>query len=407
MEVLGPTDHVVVVGAGLAAWRFAEELRRREFAGAITIIGDEAHPPYDRPPLSKQVLSGQWPLEQTLLATPERRANANVNLLLGTPAVSLDAAGTTVTLADGRTVSGTRVVVATGTRARRLRLTATDVHYVRTYDDVATLGERLSHLVEGDTVAVIGAGFIGAEAATALRKRGLHPVVLEAASRPLVSVLGDEVAGWLGDVPANFEVELRCHQVVSDVTSQADGNVVHFADGTSLEARAVIAGVGAVPATEWLTGSGLEVENGLVVDANLHASPTVAALGDVARFAWPSVNGTASVRIEHWQVASDHAARLAQYWTSGEPVRTLLVPYFWSDQYGAKIQVLGHPHPSDAVAMVHGDVASGKWLALYHRAGVVSGVVTLRQPRALMLSKPLLESPTSLADALERAPWAV
>ncbi len=405
MPGLSPADHVVVVGAGLAGWRTCEELRRHGYAGRLSLIGDEPHSPYDRPPLSKQVMSGKWTLEHTTLATPEKLAAADVELLLGAGATHLDVAARSVTLSDGRVVTGTHVVIATGARARRLAFHHDALFEVRTRDDVARLTTRLSALDPGEVVAIIGAGFIGAEVATALAARGLRPVVLEAAARPLLGVLGEEVSRWLASLPGDAGIDVRADQRIAGVEAvgdEGDAEVV-FEDGARLAARAVIVGVGAQPNVEWLEGSGLVLDNGVVVDERHQCAVHVAAVGDVANFAWSGGEAGEHVRVEHWQVATDHAAALARYWTTGEePGR--LIPYFWSDQYGRKIQMLGHPRRDDDVRRVK-ETDAGQWLGLYSRRGLVTGLVALNQPRALMLSKVLLETPTSLDDALLRAPW--
>lgn len=405
--MLRSSDHVIVVGAGLAGWRFVEAVRREGYDGALTLIGGEPHPPYDRPPLSKQVLSGKWEVDRTTLATPELVEKNQVTLHLGTPALNLDVSATTVHLGDGTSIGGSHVVIATGAKARRLPFSAAGrIHTVRSRDDVVGLNHVLSIQTPGCEVAIIGGGFIGAETATSLRGRGFVPVVLEAALRPLVNVLGAEVSSWLGNLAGDAGIELRNEQAIADVVATDDGFAVLFADGTELEVAAVIVGAGAVTNDEWLKTSGLTVDNGVVVDENLLATERVAAIGDVARFMWKSTVGTELVRIEHWQVANDHAAHLAHYWMTGESPASLMVPYFWSDQYGKKIQVLGHAKSTDEVTRVAGSIGEGKWVALYSREGTVTGVVALSQPRALMLSKPVLEEPTSLEDALKRAPWA-
>ena len=401
MPGLAPSDHVVVVGAGLAGWRTCEELRAAGFAGRLTLIGDEPYPPYDRPPLSKQVMSGKWTIEHATLATADKVAALRVDLVLGAPATHLDVESTSVTLGEGRVVTGTHVVIATGARAKRLPLHREFLFEVRRREDVTRLTDRLSALAPGDVVAVIGGGFIGAEVATAILARGLRPIVLEAASRPLVGVLGEEVSRWLEDVPSEGGVEVRTLQRIVAVEAVGDaGDVdVLFEDASRLRARAVVVGVGAQPNVEWLAGSGLSIDDGVVVDEHQLCRPRVAAVGDVANFAW----GDEHVRIEHWQVAADHAGALARYWMSGED-GAAFVPYFWSDQYGRKIQVLGHPRRDDEVCRVR-DTGAGQWLGLYSRDGVVSGLVALNQPRALMLSRGLLVEPTRLEDALARAPW--
>jgi len=404
---LSSNDHVVVVGAGLAGWRFVEALRREGFTGAITLVGEEPFAPYDRPPLSKNVLVGKWDVEKTTLATPEKIVASGVELRLGQRATALDVATSSVQLADGSSIAGTFVVIATGTRARRLGYSADDVvHTLRGRRDVEGLNDALARAGEGSAVAVIGGGFIGAEVATALHARGFSPVILEVAERPLLGVLGPEVAGWLEGLPQDAGIELRTSQQIADVVARDEHVVIRFVDGDELVVPTVVVGAGAVVNEEWLTSSGLEVDNGVVVDENLLATENVGAIGDVARFTWQSALGPQRVRIEHWQVANDHAAHLAHFLTTGNSLAHTLVPYFWSDQYGKKIQVLGHPSPHDDVVMVSGSIVEGRWVALYSRAGLVSGVVTLANPRGLMLSKVLLDEPTSIDDARSRSPWS-
>ena len=395
---LTSTDHVVVVGAGLAGWRFIESLRRDGYEGKITLIGDEPYAPYDRPPLSKQVLSGKWEIDKTVLASDEALESANITSIFGVSATSLDVMSHTVTLENGETVSGTHIVIATGTRARRISFSDESlVHTIRNRKDIEGLNALLATVPEGATIAVIGGGFIGAEAATALKARGLTPVVLEALQRPLIGALGDQASQWLLPLASNAEIELRISQVIRDVS---DGSVV-FADGSTLEVAAVVLGVGAEVNTEWLQSSGLVLDGGVVVDEHLLASPTIGALGDVAKFPFKGE----LTRIEHWQVATDHAAALSLHWAKGEKAPDM-VPYFWSDQYGKKIQMLGHPHPSDDVVKVAGSDEEGRWLALYSRGGVVTGILSLSQPRWLMVSKVLLDEETTLTRAMELQPWA-
>ena len=395
---LTSTDHVVVVGAGLAGWRFIESLRRDGYEGKITLIGDEPYVPYDRPPLSKQVLSGKWEIDKTVLASDEALESANITSIFGVSATSLDVMSHTVTLENGETVSGTHIVIATGTRARRISFSDESlVHTIRNRKDIEGLNALLATVPEGATIAVIGGGFIGAEAATALKARGLTPVVLEALQRPLIGALGDQASQWLLPLASNAEIELRTSQVIRDVS---DGSVV-FADGSTLEVAAVVLGVGAEVNTEWLQSSGLVLDGGVVVDEHLLASPTIGALGDVAKFPFKGE----LTRIEHWQVATDHAAALSLHWAKGEKAPDM-VPYFWSDQYGKKIQMLGHPHPSDDIVKVAGSDEEGKWLAIYSRGGVVTGILSLSQPRWLMVSKVLLDEETTLTRAMELQPWA-
>ena len=404
--MLQPSDHVVIVGAGFGGWRLVEALRRDDYDGAITLLGEETYAPYDRPPLSKHVLAGKWDVERATLATPERLAASNVTLRLGVRAIGLDIEANSVELEDGSRIDGTHIVIATGTRARRLPFSADDdILTLRNRDDELRMRHELERLDEGSVVAVIGGGFIGAEVATQLKSRGFVPIVLEAALRPLIGVLGPDVSSWLEHLAADAQIELRNDQRIRDVERDADEFVIRFDDVDDLRAALVVVGAGALPNFEWLEGSGLTLDHGVVVDENLLAREHIAAIGDVARFSWPNIMGEELVRIEHWEVANVHANALAHYWMTGEGAAALMVPYFWSDQYGKKIQMLGHARPDDDVVRVSGSPEEGKWLALYSRGGVVTGIVTLSQPRALMLSKHLLESPSTLEGALSDAPW--
>ena len=395
------------MGAGLAGWRFVQALRRDGFSGSISLIGDEAHHPYDRPPLSKQVLKGAWEKDKTLLAHASDLDDANVDALFGVSATALDVATTTVSLSDGRVIRGSHVVVASGTRARRLPFSADkEMLALRNLDDVENLLQAVENLAPHTTVVVIGGGFIGAEVATALKTRELSPIVLEVAERPLLNVLGPQVSEWLIGLASDAGIELRCSQNISDVTFEDGLFRVHVGDDV-LATPVVVVGAGAMPNTEWLGSSGLDITNGVAVDEFLMATSHVGAIGDVARFKWLHGPFEEMVRIEHWQVANDHAQELAKILIQGSDVAgpVKLVPYFWSDQYGKKIQMLGHTSPSDEVTRVTGSPEEGKWLALFHRSGVITGAVSLNQPRGLILARPLVSEHANIGEALELKPW--
>jgi 3-phenylpropionate/trans-cinnamate dioxygenase ferredoxin reductase component len=404
---LGPGDHVIVVGAGVAGWRFVEFVRRDGFDGAITLIGDEPHAPYDRPPLSKQVLAGRWAAEKATLATPEKLRESLATVLLGERVVALDVEARAVELAGGTRVDGTHVVIATGARARALSYPSSgELMTLRTFDDAVRLQAMLEGLAPESVVVVIGGGFLGAEAATSIKARGHVPIVLEAAERPLITVLGDAVSAWLTLVPRAAEIDVRTSQRIRDVVVAGRGVTILLEDGEAIEAAAVLAAVGSTIETEWLAPSGLTLDGGVVVDANFEAAPHVGAVGDIAKFPLRGVDGDELVRIEHWQVAVEQAIELAHFWTSGEPSSTRLIPYFWSDQMGKKIQLLGHPRPSDDVRLVSGSPEELKWVAIYSRHGLVTGVVALSNPRGLTKSRVLLTEVTTLEDALALAPWS-
>ena len=387
------TSRVVIVGASLGGVRTASALRREGFTGEIIIIGDEAHEPYDRPPLSKQILLGKWGTEKLALLNETTHAELNAQWMLGSAAVALRSVdnGHVVELADGSQVAGDIVVIATGTRARRLPFSAdSQLFAVRTLDDTTALLAAVESLAAGTRVAVIGAGFIGAEVATALKARELVPAVYETQPRPLNAVLGESAARWLEQLPADAEVEVRVNQSISDVIATASGVTVVTTDGSEEYALGVL-GVGALPNTEWLTTSALTIDRGVVVDGSLQAMPGVYAVGDVASFPFERAGRREVIRIEHWQIANDHATYVAQHICGNAASAFSTVPYFWSDQYGKKIQMFGHPHADDDIEIVLGSVDDGKWLAHYRHDGVITGVLALNNARELMLSKPLLE----------------
>jgi len=387
------SSRTIIVGASLGGVRSATALRREGYAGEIVIIGDEPHQPYDRPPLSKQILMGKWGPEKLALLNETTLPELGAEWHLGSAAVSLtsDGATHTVALSNGTTLNGDTVILATGTRARRLPFSAdADLFAVRTLDDTTELLARIESLATGTRVAVIGAGFIGAEVASALHARELVPVVYETQPRPLNAVLGETAATWLEGLSAAAGVDVRVNQSIVDVLSSEDGITVVTSEGSEDFALGVL-GVGALPNSEWLAESPVTIERGVVVDGSLQAAPGIYAVGDVAAFPFERAGRREVIRIEHWQIANDHASYVAQHVTGKAAGPFTTVPYFWSDQYGKKIQMLGHPAPSDEIEMVQGSVEDGKWLAYYRHNGVITGVLALNNARELMLARPLLE----------------
>lgn len=404
MDALAPGDGAVVVGGGVAGWRLCEGLRRYGFTGPITLVGDDPHAPYDRPPLSKQVLAGTWDPERATLARPERLAELGIDARLGRRAVALDVEAGAVTLDDGSRLGGARVALALGVRARAMHVpTAGALATVRSLDDALALRGRAERLEPGARVAVIGGGFLGAEIATSLKARGLEPVVLEAAVRPLVGPLGEAVSTWLAPIAAGYGVQVRTGVRLNDVIEYVSGVRVELEDGV-LEAALCVAAVGSALDLAWLDDSGLNLDDGIVVESDLAAAPRVAAIGDAARVI--EVQGERGARREHWQVAIDHAEELARAWAGAPPSPVIPTPYFWSDQYGQKIQLLGRPRPDDEAVLVAGAPGEARWLALYVRDGAVTGAVSLSHPRALMRVKPLIDRTAHLGEALAAAPWA-
>ena len=393
---------ITIVGASLAGVRAAESLRRQGFDRPITLIGDEAHAPYDRPPLSKQFLAGEWDADRLALTKPEKLAEFDLDLRLGVRAAGFDLGRRRLTLADGDTLDVDGLLLATGARCRTLPGTEGmgGVFTLRGLDDAEAI--RVAFDAGPSRVVVVGAGFIGAEVAATARQRGLEVTLIEALPQPLARVLGDEMGAVCAAVHRDHGVDLRVGVGVDAVDAGADGNVerVRLSDGSVVEAEVVVVGIGVVPNTEWLEGSGLTIDNGVVCDETCLAAPGVTAAGDVAR--WPNRRFDEVMRVEHWDNAVEqggHAARrLLQSDDEAEPFTP--VPWFWSDQYDRKIQLAGRIRPDDEMRIVTGSVEERRFAALYGRAGRLVGVLGFNRPRHVMQYKSLIENGTSFADAL-------
>lgn len=409
-DALARDGSVVIVGASLAGLRAAQELRERDFSGSLVMVGEEVHYPYDRPPLSKQVLAGSWPPERAVLAGRERLAELGIELRFGRRAEALDAAARRVTLDDGTVLEADGVVLATGARPRLLPGTE-EVHGVsvlRTLDDCERLRAAILDAGPGCKVVVVGAGFIGSEVAATCAGLGCTVTVLEALAVPLGAALGELVGGAVGALHERHGVELRTGAAVTAVRESArDGAAfeVELGDGDVLPADVVVVGIGVVPNVEWLEGSGLELSNGVVCDEALFAAEGIVCAGDICRWTWRHLDEEQSLRIEHWEVASQMGTAAARSLLGGRRHAAPFdpVPYFWSDQYGLRIQMLGHPESTDEVAVVDGglDDEDAKFVAVYGRRGRLSGVLAVSRPRQLMAFRPLLVSGASFAEAVQ------
>ena len=393
---------VTIVGASLAGYWAAETLRRDGFEGRISLIGDEHHAPYDRPPLSKKYLAGDLNDDRLALTTAERLADLQLDLRLGCSATGLDVAGRTLEV-DGAAEPFDGLVIATGTRCRTLPGTAglAGVHTLRTRDDAAAIRDALADGAR--RLMVVGAGFIGAEVASTAIGRGVEVTMVEALEAPFGRVLGVEMGAVMADVHRHHGVDLRTGVGVDEVLG--DGRVagVRLADGATLDVDLLLVGIGVVPNTEWLEGSGLTLDNGVVCDGTCLAAPGVVAAGDVAR--WPNPRYGELMRVEHWDNAVQqgvHAARrLLQSDEEATPFAP--VPWFWSDQYDRKVQLAGRPHPDDEVRVVAGSTAEHRFAAFYGRDGRFTAALGMNRPRQVMQSKGLLEAGASWDEALEFA----
>ncbi len=428
---LATDGSVTVVGASLAGLRTVQGLREHGFTGRITLVGDELHYPYDRPPLSKQVLAGTWPPERVVLADYHALHDLGVDVRVGRRAVSLDADAGRIELDDGAVVDADRVVVATGARPRTLPGTdgIDGVHVLRTLDDCESLRHRVAAAGTGARVVVVGAGFIGSEVASTCTGLGCAVTVIEALATPLAPALGERIGAACGALHGRHGVDLRTG---TGVVAIGPDRTVELTDGTSLPADVVVVGIGVVPNVEWLDGSGLTIDNGVVCDAALFAADRVVAVGDLARWNWRHHGDEELVRIEHWEVASQMGSAAARHLLAGRASAPDFdpVPYFWSDQYGLRIQVLGRPWPTDDVAIVHGAIPGekgstsgragdgpadtgatgaspaegtepdGKFVAIYGREGRLTAALAISRPRQLMAFRPLLVAGASWDAAL-------
>jgi 3-phenylpropionate/trans-cinnamate dioxygenase ferredoxin reductase subunit len=372
---------ITVVGASLAGLSTVRALRAEGYDGELVVVGEERHTPYDRPPLSKDFLKGDLDADALALGDADEYENLDVQWLLGERAVRLDPVARTVTLAGGRYVRTDGVVVATGAGPRTLPGTdgLSGVHTLRTLDDAQALR---AELLDGlPRVVVIGAGFIGAEVASTAHRLGLHVTVVEALDVPLERQLGREMGLVCSSLHSDHGVRLLCGTGVAELIGEERVTGVRLADGLVLPADVVVVGVGVRPATDWLAGSGVQVDDGVVCDAGCSTSvPGVVAVGDVARC--PNAFTGRHTRIEHWSNATEQARTAARTLLTGVSAPApLTAPYFWSDQYRVRIQLAGHVTPDAEPEVVEGDVDSRSFTAVYRREGTPVAVLSLNQPK--------------------------
>jgi NADPH-dependent 2,4-dienoyl-CoA reductase/sulfur reductase-like enzyme len=370
---------VAVIGASLAGLSAARALRAQGFTGDLTIVGAEHRRPYDRPPLSKQFLAGDIGADDLALEADDEDLQAD--WLLGVTATDLDPDSRSVGLSDGSRVYADGFVLATGSRARRWPGTENlaGVHVLRTIEDAARLRADLR---PGARLVVIGAGFIGGEVASTARRLGLEVAVVEAAPTPLAGPLGPKLGAVVANLHDHNGTVLHCGVGVAGVTGGDRVTGVELADGRHLPADVVVVGIGGVPNIEWLQDSGLELGNGVLCDlGGATGIPHVVAVGDCAAWLDP-VTGTHH-RVEHWAGASERPAiavstLLAGGHYQGTPVKP---PYFWSDQYGSRIQFAGIAQSGDEPTVEAGDPGRGSFLAVYRRAGQPVAVLGVDQVR--------------------------
>ncbi|MFK4188854.1 NAD(P)/FAD-dependent oxidoreductase [Streptomyces sparsogenes] len=370
---------VAVVGASLAGLSAARSLRNRGYDGRLVVIGDEVHRPYDRPPLSKEFLAGA--IGEADLALERDDEELGAEWVLGVRATGLDRTERAIRLADGREVRADGVVIATGAAARTLPGTEglAGVHVLRTLDDARALRDELAR---GGRLVVIGGGFVGAEVASTARALGLDVTVVEAAPTPLAGPLGEAMGRVLSGLHADHGVRLLCGVGVKGVGGERRVDSVLLEDGRGVPADSVVVGVGAKPCVDWLQGSGVALDNGVKCGADGRTSLAgVVAVGDCAN--WYDPRAGIHRRVEHWTGALERpdtavATLLAHGATAPGTPRP---PYFWSDQYGVKIQFAGHAAGADSVTVEEGATEDRSFLAVYRRAGRPVAVLGMNQPR--------------------------
>lgn len=368
----GPgVTRVVVVGASAAGLAAVEALRREGYDGTLTLVGAEPHPPYDRPPLSKQLLAGAWEPDRLVLRTPAELSALGLDLRLGTAATGLDPAARVVALSDGDRLPYDALVIATGVRPRRLPGEGPQ-HVLRTLEDALALRERLR---PGRHLAVVGAGFLGAEAAAVARGLGVEVTLLEPEPVPLARTVGAPVGAMLAALHREHGVTLRTGVAVRAVCRGG----VRLADGAFVAADEVLTAIGSVPNTDWLAGSGLPVGDGLECDVYGAAAPGVYGAGDVARVRHP-VSGAAS-RVEHRTHAAESGLAVARNLLRPDAPRPFApVPYVWSDQYDVRLQAYGYLRGHDHLDVVEGALATRRFLVAYRSGGRLTGVLAAGLP---------------------------
>ncbi len=387
----GPS-RVVVVGASLAGLRAAEALRRDGFDGALTIVGEERHAPYDRPPLSKQLLTGRVDAEGTALGVD---GDLGAEWRLGSRAEGLDLGRSTIALAGGETLPFDGLVIATGSAPRRVAVLGErdGIHLLRTLDDALALRAALTD--GSPRVVVVGAGVIGLEVAASARAIGREVTVVEVAPTPLVRVVGPALGPVVARLHQAWGVELRLGVTVEAVEGRHRVEAVRLADGDAVPADLVVVGIGASPATAWLEASGVDLDDGVRCDSRLRVLaggrplPHVVAAGDTARWDRP---GAVPTRLEQWTNAVESATAAAAALLRGDDAPAYEpVPYVWSDQHDRKIQVVGFPQPGDEVAVVDGSLEQRRFAAAFGRAGRLTGAVGFGRPAKVMALRRLLE----------------
>lgn len=388
-------DHIVVVGASLAGLRAVEQLRKSGFEGRVSLVGAEPHLPYDRPPLSKDVLRGEREPQHTVFRTADYFDELRVDLLLGRAATRLDLHARKLLLGE-HALRYDGLILATGSAPRKLPVAGMQldgIFELRTLEDAAAVRSAFER---SPRVAIIGAGIIGAEVASSARSLGLDVTVIEAQPVPLMRAVGPALGRTFGQLHQDHGARLLCDVGVAAFEGGKHVERVRLTNGAAVAADVVVIGAGVDPAVQWLASSGLRIDNGLICDAHLNSgAPGVFAAGDMV--CWPNLLLGQTMRQESWTSAVEqgaHAARNLLAGAGGTPCST--VPYFWSDQYGHRLQAAGLA-TGDEMHIAHGTIEQRKFVALIRRGELLVGAIALDSAKLLMQYR------TKIA---QRTPWA-
>ncbi|MCH8087692.1 MAG: FAD-dependent oxidoreductase [Chloroflexi bacterium] len=380
-------ESYVIVGANLAGGSAAETLRREGFDGLIHLIGLEPDRPYDRPPLSKEYLRGEKEREKLFFKPPEFYDEQEIGLRLGTGATRLDPAGQTVELDTGETLKYDKLLLATGGRIRKLNVPGTDleeVYYLRTIGNSQRLAESINR---SRKAVVVGAGFIGSEVAASLRMKGLDVTLLEIEPVPLRHVLGDELGEIYAGIHRGHDVDLRLSEGIAEIQGHRRAERVITSSGASIDCDLVVIGVGVAPQTRLVDGTGIEVDNGILVDEYCRTSlPNIFAAGDVANWWHPGLGQR--LRVEHWDNALNQGAAAARSMLGRQESYAPLL-YFWSDQYDLNIQYLGHAVKWDHI-VYRGDPQQQKFTAFFMDDGLVLAALVVNRFKDLRPTRTLI-----------------
>lgn len=371
---------LAIVGASLAGLSAARAAREQGFDGEIKIIGEEEHRPYDRPPLSKAFLNGTMTEDDLSLENPSE--DLNLTWMLGRRALELDPNELRIWLDQGEEVKADYILIATGASPRRLPISGAElegIHYLRTLDDALALKKDLK---PGNRMVVVGSGWIGAEIASTAKNLGLDVTVLEVGSTPLAGPLGVTMGGIIGSLHEKNGVNLRTGVTVDHFEGE-DGRLtgVELADSEFIPANVVVIGIGATPNVRWLEESGLDLSNGVICDKVGQTNrPGIAAVGDCA--AWMDVAYGLHRRIEHWTGALERpAVAIANLLGTGAETKPVAPPYFWSEQYGLRLQFAGASSSADRISWEEGNEASEAFVVVYWEGDEPIGVLGAGLPR--------------------------